>query len=172
MLFRNNKFSSERGATMVEMSIALVALMGIVGVLFDLGLGLHRYMMLTNVTQDAAREMATELVTTGQPDSDCESVGEGTLRTNAFEAAKKMLTEKYGLQGNYSQDFNQPAQDFYFDASFKKENTDPDLFSVTVKGKMRLTCIFCNWLPRDLTVSVSSQGLVNSTDFSCFSAEI
>lgn len=52
--------ASDRGATMVEFSIAGVVAMLLIGAVFDLAIGLYQYSMLTYVVSNTARSAALD----------------------------------------------------------------------------------------------------------------
>lgn len=58
---RNGERHSELGATMLEFALVVGIVFGLISGLFDLGLGLYRYSLLTHATSNVNRQMAVEL---------------------------------------------------------------------------------------------------------------
>ena len=79
----NSNPSAEHGATIVEFALASIFLLLFLGITFDIGLGIHQYLLLRHVTQDSTREAAVNFVT----NTECARV-----RKHFETAGKTLLT--------------------------------------------------------------------------------
>jgi len=127
------------GATMVEFSLSVLILVGLVGAVFDLGIGLRNYSLLTTVTTDIARQVSVK--------SPCGNIRQGTI-----DRALQQMSQRYGISGG---------------PSFVTETPPPGTIGVdfNLVGRWPLNCIFCLLSPRELSlqatgaVSIENQGL-------------
>ena len=131
--------TNETGATIVEFALATVVLMALFGVLFDVGLGIHRYAMVKQVTSDVTRMIAEDL----QTHRNCAQV-----RKYFEDYATPQLTQRLELNVH-------PTWNMTWDTS----GTGDRFPVMKVKSDFRVKCFFLCSFAKDggWRVSTSSQ---------------
>ena len=159
-LGRSSQQSSERGSTMLEFSLIGALIIGIVGVIIDLGVGFRNYALLTNVTQEAVREVAVSL-STGDAPSVCSAFTSSptcaAVNTCAGQVAQDYITSKYGLSGNYT----------FTPQTVSGGAATGNRFLLSLQGQHTMDCFFCILVPGGLILSTTSVATVQNSSFTC-----
>ena len=121
--------ANERGASIVEFAIVGIITFGLIGIIFDLGLGIRNYTLLTYATSRAARHAALS-------HQDCEKVKERA------ESGAAAFANNTGIPGVFE------AHVQSIDGSTKQQ--------IVLSGTATFSCIFCSFLPRSIVLSASS----------------
>ena len=130
--------ANENGATMVEFALALIMIIMIFGAVFDIGLGVHKYAMLKQVTTESTRAIAVRL----QTHKDC-----SYIKTYLSQTASRMLS-KHMTPGSV------PSW------TTQWENAGSGLlFPVfRVNSSITMKCYFiCRLIPRGVPIRASSE---------------
>lgn len=130
--------TTECGATMVEFAISLIVIILAFGAIFDLGLGVHRYAMLKQVTNESTRQIAARL----QTHRDC-----SFIETYLREIATVKLT-KHLAPGSV------PSWQTQWDIA-----SSDILYPVfRLQSSMNMQCFFlCSIFPNGIPVATSSE---------------
>lgn len=129
---------------MHEFAFIALVFLGFIGLVFDLGLGMYRYSILTHATTSALRE-----ATSGRLDrSSCSPTA---LTAEAEEMANKQMTDLgYGPSRGYS--FLATTQALPVSGG----GTDPNLRTLKITGQWKMSCAFCVLLGTQAISSVST----------------
>lgn len=147
----------ERGVTVVEAAVALVIVIGAIGVAFDFGVGIYNYGLMTHTTAHVARQDAVSFANLINPKCD-------ELQATAEAQARDYLTSKLGAVGKFDFDAKLCA------SSQPCPDADPHLGPPVLRlaGNWQLDCFFCQFLKSGLTVVSSSEYVVENPRFDCF----
>lgn len=150
---------------MVEMSLSLIVFLGVVGFIFDLGIAMYRYMILSHVTQTVTRDTATFI--SSLPDN-----GANAFACSAASVSSgndpKVIDYSYQQAHSYiSGSFGMSTADGTF--QFDIDHARGKRFLV-ITGNMSIPCFFCNLISRNgLTITIRDQALIDvpHNRFSC-----
>ena len=137
---------ADAGATMIEFALIAVVFFGLIGAIFDLGLGWYRYSNLTNTVALAARSTSQGLFRSrGQA---CAAVG-----GQAAATATTIYRQRYGI-GN---------------PTFNGEVLLPvgSPAAIRVSGTIPLECIFCNMFPANIILRAQADAMIEHGGFTC-----
>ena len=145
---------------MVEFALASVVIFGVIGLVFDFGVGLRNYNLLAHTTATVARDFAATRYTAELPEQCAGQVDAttcGGLAQCAGILAENHLREELGVSGSYR-----------FRASFNNPASSPSgRWLVRLRGDWPLDCFFCLLFPRGITISNQSDSVIESNLFSC-----
>ena len=137
---------NEAGVATIEFALIGFVLFGLVGFIFDLGLGWFSYSNLTNTVAVAARAASQDLFRSrGQS---CTAVG-----TQAAATANIIYRQNYG-SGNPT-----------FGGAVVVPVGSPRV--VRVSGSVPLDCIFCSMMPNGVTLRAQADALIEHEGFTC-----
>jgi hypothetical protein len=129
---------SDSGATIVEFAICAILLFMLFGAIFDIGLGMHRYAMLKQVTTETTRQIAVRL----QTHRDCSFI-ETYLRDTASPKLYKHLTP--GATPHWQTEWHTSGSGLLF-PTFR------------IRSQMNMECYFlCTMFPQGIPISSSSE---------------
>ena len=148
-MVRIHKYQNEKGATMLEFAMVGSLVIGLLGVVFDLGIGLHHYSILTKVTTTAARDMAGVI-----SEGECSAIEENIINRAERELAQQNISTEMATRVTFDPDFTGLGAD------------EPPI--LRLRGNWELTCFFCMLTPRGLSISNTSEALIEDTQFTCF----
>lgn len=132
--------TDERGATMVEFTMAFSIVVFILGAIFDIGLGYHQYSYLNHTTLRATREINVRLATT----RNC-AAADRYLADVATPEMRRLGSNGANTSWSYTVD----------------RTVQPALLRVT--GAMPLSCYFlCPLLPASWNVSYTGTAFIES----------
>ncbi|MCC6219827.1 MAG: hypothetical protein IT291_01145 [Deltaproteobacteria bacterium] len=153
-------FRQQKGATMLEFSLSCLVLIGIVGAVFDVGIGFRNYVLMTHTTNEAVREFAARAGGLLLPPA-CEDLvsNKASPKCNELGAclalsAKNALEKEMGISGDYE-----------FLATVGSKGRE----FVSLEGRWPLDCFFCLLLPdnKNFTVRTRSSSLIENMNFRC-----
>ena len=139
-----NQFRSETGVATIEFAIIGFVVFGLIGVIFDLGLGWFRYSNLTNTVAMAARTTSQDLFKSRG--KSCAAVS-----AQAVDTANTIYRQRYS--------FGNPAFTAEFPAVVPRV--------IRVSGTVPLDCLFCNLLPANFTLSAQADSMIEHGGCSC-----
>lgn len=145
-MFINN---NQRGATLLEFTISALVFFGICSALFDFGVGIRNYALLTEAVSASARESGVYHYNSSTPAC-------SDLEDQAATAAEDYLRGRLGVAGDYT-----------FRASTSRSATGA--LKMKLRGEWPLSCVFCMFFPRGVTVRSSSQIIFEDPDQACAS---
>lgn len=155
--FKTKKVTNqnERGATMVEFAVCAWALFMLVGLLFDVGLALYRYTLLTFSVADLTPRVASIAATphifeylTGNRRT-CSQIARAALDQTQPE---KYLLNRFGTTGTYS-----------YSSSIVRHSND---YFIELQGTWPLNCFFCIFFPKQISVQSTGSAVIDSS-FTC-----
>lgn len=161
-MFRKRIFwPSERGATMVEFSVVAVLFFALLGLIFDIGIALHRYMLLTQFAGDSAHKIAIAFTEIG-PSSytsglSCDSY-QGFITSDPTYGInlKQEVYKNYDTRGNFT-----------LTPKFSRSGNG-SYHQVSVDAIWPYDCIFCVLFPgKNIKLKVSSEAIIEDRAFSC-----
>jgi hypothetical protein len=141
-----------RGATMVEFSLIAILLIGLCGGIIDLGVSIHRYGILTHLTDSVAREAAME------NRIGCTDILYSKKVSDLISGKAKLL-----LGG--SPEISSNAR-----LSGPAISGNADLPRLTVEASMPLSCFFCMIVPGLSQINMSASGSSMIEGGPCFAA--
>ncbi len=152
---RQAALSSNCGATMLEFALMLVVFMGLTAGVFDLGIVMRNYSLLTTTTTEAVRKIAQ---------NPCPS-STRTDRAAAFAAG--YLQNKLGKRGSFSFEIpnggrGRGARAEHADLKFPDSNNQ----NITLEGRWAVSCILCALLPKQIVLSTQSNARLEG-GYSC-----
>ena len=147
----HRRLLSNRGATMLEFSLTLLIVLGIMAGVLDLGIILRNYSLLTTTTTEAVREIAL---------NPCPAA---TRNQRAAVFADNFLRNKLGQSGNYEFAFVTSEGSDVRGARLK--STDPKFAddnsrNVFLRGTWTASCLICALMPRQFSISTQSNARV------------
>ena len=147
--------ANERGATMAEFAMAIVIVLGLLGLVFDLGLSLYKYSLLTHATSKVSRNIAAKL--DRHWSVDCLDIND-----EVEQRARHYLGDTLRISGAYS------FQTTVFDSADPSQPANPDQQSVLrVKGIWAVDCFICMLSPKTVRVSTTTETLIENPEFYC-----
>jgi len=135
--------NEERGATMVEFAICLIAFIMLIGGVFDLGLLIRRYSLLDNAVRKSSRDAVVRASTSGN----C-----ADAREYIRDEGNDYLLNSFGIQGvSWNGTWRNRAGQL---------GTRPSLH---LEAQTRAECYFlCNMFPSGFNLSVSNEVSVDN----------
>ncbi len=156
---RSNNLS-ERGSTMLEFSLIIGLVMGLVGVVVDVGLGFRNYSLLTSVTQEAVRDVALTL-STAQTPAVCQGFSPtptcAQVNTCASAVAQDYITNKYGISGSFA----------FAPQTVNGGAATGNRYLLSLQGQHTMNCFFCILFPGGLVLSTTSVATIQNNAFTC-----
>lgn len=155
MILKNTK--DEKGATMVEFAICLIAFIMLVGGVFDLGLLVHKYSMLDNSVRKFSRDSLVRASSTGN----CFEV-RNYLRDEADEYLAGLGISNVSWVGVWKNRPGLKNREGFADETSQAERLGlrPSLH---LTGRMSADCYFlCNLFPSGFNLSVSNEVTVDN----------
>ena len=141
---------------MLEFALTLVVFMALTAGVFDLGIVLRNYSLLTTSTTEAVRKIAQ---------SPCPAE---TRDRRAAAFAANYLQNKLGMRGEFkfhvANDEDGRGERAY--KQFGVDFPDHDSRNVTLQGKWTVSCLLCVLLPKQISISTQSNARVEG-DYSC-----
>ncbi len=155
-------FSNERGATMLEFALVSGLLFGLLGILVDFGIGIHKYALVTHATNTVARKVAIQIAR--ESDQLCT-----TLDEEARESATKFIKEDMGLNSYIPvrDDRTEQGQLDFLDSKVAPLASATGRREVQIVGHLELNCILCGFFGRTLNLTSTSRAAIERQDFSC-----
>ena len=156
-------FGNEDGATMVEFALVALLVLALIGVIFDLGVGIFRYSLMTHITTEAVRDHAIILGRdSGRP---CATI-EGEIENRLNDPAARVAYSARALGGL-------DLAQFRFDATLTAP-PPPNLLPpaiVQIDAQHELQCFFCLFIGRingqPLVLRTNSQTIIEGRGFTC-----
>jgi Flp pilus assembly protein TadG len=149
---------NDHGATLLEFAIVSLLVFGFFGAIFDFGITFHKYSLVTHTTNTLARRLAIDFAR--QSGAPCDE-----LSDQAAEEAKSFVTEELAIGQYLSLRTDENPQG---ELSFPRLNLTPaGPKTVVMEADLILTCFFCQWFPKTLTISSISTAPIESGSFSC-----
>ena len=136
--FAQVDLANENGATMVEFALALIMIIMIFGAVFDIGLGVHKYAMLKQVTTESTRAIAVRL----QTHKDC-----SYIKTYLSQTASRLLTKHLtpGSVPSWSTQWENAGSGLLFPV-------------FRVNSSINMKCYFiCRLIPKGVPIRASSE---------------
>lgn len=137
-----DSFTNEQGVAMVEMAIISIVFFGMLGAIFDFGLAMKNYNLLTFTVTTTAREIALDV-------DACS--GDLALINKAVTAAATRLTD-LGVPVTAAQ-FSQTR-------ILPISTLVPSRKELQLQGDLPLQCFLCTALPNNIIVSVTGNALI------------
>ena len=137
----SSTLNGQEGATIVEFAFVALFMLLVFGAFTDIGLGIHRYALLKEVTTESTREISARL----QTRRDCSEISEYLLTK-----ANSKLKNGYGIQTT-------PTWQMTWDSAGATQ------FAVMrIRSEMPIQCFFlCSLLPKNWKVHSSSESLID-----------
>lgn len=135
--------TQEKGATLIEFSFAAIILMLLLGALFDIGIGMHNWLLLRHVTEESSRNIAVDLAT-----GSCDV--KARLETGATHKLRNIL--------------GADAKEKELSWSYKLEKSNLTYPLLHINASFSSPCFFlCPIFPNGLPVSASSAATVETS---------
>ncbi len=144
---------ADRGATLVEFSLAAVLIMGMVGFFFEGGVAYFRYSLLvTSLTQNA-RRLALDMHGHSCADP-------AALNALAQSEVSTFMSSAYGAVAD---DLSVNAAVLYSPPS----GSQPSKCTLSLKGRWPAYCFFCIFFQHGLAIGAEGESLIEDQCFTC-----
>lgn len=154
--------ANERGATMLEFALVAIVLIGLLGVILDIGIALRNYSLMTNATSTVVREMAVSFAGKSVPEL-CEGVPappaascallEGCVETVAAD----YLGNRLGIAGQFA-----------FDSQLANGGAATgNRYILRLQAQHTTSCFFCQLIPGGLVLTTGGIATIQNAGFTC-----
>lgn len=155
---------TQRGATMVEAVIGMIVFLAFFGAIIDFGLGFQRYSMLTHTADNTANALAKKFATDI-------SVGNSIDCDRFVTEARNTLHNTFGVSNSEISAKTNPdntPSNATFRISGSTVSAVPGVSPprALVNIEMPLSCFFCVFFPRGVTLKASSEAIIENSSFS------
>jgi hypothetical protein len=146
--------SSERGATLVEFTLASAFFIMLMGMIVDIGIGMHNYMLLDHATEDLTREIAVNL----NSRNDCSAI-----RPLLYSKGNRYINDVLGADGR-------PVWSMRWRATQLggASGLGGNYAVMEIEGQFPAQCYFlCSVFPNGIQIAASSEIVIERSDVDC-----
>ncbi len=147
-------YSDECGATLVEFTLASAFFIMLIGMIVDIGIGMHNYMLLDHATEDLTREIAVDL----NSRNDCSAI-----RPLLYSKGNRYITQVLGADGRPVWAMRwRPTQ------LGGASGLGGSYAVMEIEGRFPAQCYFlCTLFPNGIKISASSEIVIERNDVDC-----
>lgn len=167
-----HQLSNPRGATIVEFSVVALVFFTLISVIFDVGVTLWRYSLLTHTTVAVAREVSVNLFTDNGLSVDGQnavSTKGGVPCTRKDIIQNSQFPNRASLYNEciaeYAQEYSQKrfGMGGLFSFSPSSLNLSSTPYKITIKGVVETQCLVCLAFPGKFRLAASAVSFSESS---------